>query len=358
MDCGDKKFDTHNKSHIIKYMSINIQKGPKLKPSRIAMYAVEGIGKTTLAATFPKPLFLDTEEGSDYVDADSYATKSIEDLDAAIKYLTTESHEYETVVVDTLDYFEQVVGDNLCKARGWSDLSAPGYGEGPIALEAEMLKLLLKFDTVISAGIHVVFIVHAVVKPFTDPTIGSSYDRFQMQLAKRSEPLVKGNVDHLLFVNYDTMVLEQKKDFGGTTKKGARGKERICHTQRTAAFDAKCRADVPESFTLPDKGVFPPELAPLFAYKRGQAQDVKPQAEQPKAAQEPAQAQSEPIAPVNPETLDEIEPIIAAAGGYEAVDTWLESKGKTLDSALEEKIVNRPDAFIQAVKKFTAELNG
>ena len=343
---------------------INIQKGPKAKPSRIAMYAVEGIGKTTLAATFPKPLFLDTEEGSDYVDADSYATKSIEDLDAAIKYLTTEQHEYETVVVDTLDYFEQVLGDNLCKARGWSDLSAPGYGEGHIALEAEMLKLLLKFDTVIAAGIHVVFVVHAVVKPFTDPTIGSSYDRFQMQLAKRSEPLVKGNVDHLLFINYDTMVLEKKKDFGGTDKKGARGKERICHTQRSAAFDAKCRADVPESFKLPEKGVFPPELAPLFAYKRGQAQDVKPQAEQPKAAQEPAQAQSEPvstneeIAPINPNTMDELSPIIEAAGGQDAVDTWLEAKGKTMDNEMQEKITNRPDAFIQAVKKFTAELNG
>jgi hypothetical protein len=339
-------------------MSIQIQKGKKSKPSRIALYAVEGIGKTTLAATFPNPLFLDTEGGSDYVEADSFPTASIEDLDAAVKYLTTESHEYETVVVDTLDYFEQVLGDNLCKARGWSDLSAPGYGEGPIALEAEMLKLLLKFDTVIAAGIHVVFIVHAIVKPFTDPTIGSSYDRFQMQLAKRSEPLVKGNVDHLLFVNYDTMVLEQKKDFGGTTKKGARGKERVCHTQRTAAFDAKCRADVPESFTLPDKGVFPPELAPLFAYKRGQAQGVKPQAKQPKAAQEPAQTQSEPIAPVNPDTMDELAPIIEAAGGQDAVDTWLESKGKTLDRALEDQIVGRPDAFIQAVKKFTDDLNG
>ena len=328
-------------------MSINIQKGPKLKPSRIAMYAVEGIGKTTLASTFPSPLFLDTEEGSDYVDADSYPTKSIEDLDAAISYLTTESHEYETVIVDTLDYFEQVLGDNLCKARGWSDLSAPGYGEGPIALEAEMLKLLLKFDTVIAAGIHVVFIVHAVVKPFTDPTIGSSYDRFQMQLAKRSEPLVKGNVDHLLFVNYDTMVLEQKKDFGGTTKKGARGKERICHTQRSAAFDAKCRADVPESFTLPAKGVFPPELAPLFAYKRG-ADNAKPA----KATS------SESVAPVSPDTMDEVGPIIEAAGGQAAVDTWLEAKGKSMDRALEQQIVDRPDAFIQAVKKFTAELNG
>jgi len=339
-------------------MSINIQKGPKLKPSRIAMYAVEGIGKATLASTFPNPLFLDTEGGSDYVEADSFPTTSIEDLDAAVKYLTTESHEYETVVVDTLDYFEQVLGDNLCKARGWSDLSAPGYGEGPIALEAEMLKLLLKFDTVIAAGIHVVFVVHAIVKPFTDPTIGSSYDRFQMQLAKRSEPLVKGNVDHLLFVNYDTMVLEQKKDFGGTTKKGARGKERVCHTQRTAAFDAKCRADVPESFTLPEKGVFPPQLAPLFAYKRGESQQAKPQAEHPKAAQEPAQTQSEPIAPVNPDTMDELEPIIEAAGGQEAVNAWLESKGKILDLALEDQIVNRPDAFIQAVKKFTADLNG
>ena len=56
--------------------------------------------------------------------------------------------------------------------------------------------------------------------------------------------------------------------------------------------------------------------------------------------------------------MDEIAPIIEAAGGKAAVNTWLEAKGKSLDRALEEQIADRPDAFIQAVKKFTAELNG
>ena len=93
--------------------------------------------------------------------------------------------------------------------------------------------------------------------------------------------------------------------------------------------------------------MFPPELAPLFAYKRG-ADNAKPA----KATS------SESVAPVSPDTMDEVGPIIEAAGGQAAVDTWLEAKGKSMDRALEQQIVDRPDAFIQAVKKFTAELNG
>jgi len=45
-------------------MALKIVKGRQRPPLRGVIYGVEGIGKTTLCSRFPKPLFLDTEDGA------------------------------------------------------------------------------------------------------------------------------------------------------------------------------------------------------------------------------------------------------------------------------------------------------
>ncbi len=51
-------------------MALKISKGRLRKPLRVVMYGVEGIGKTTLASQFPKPIFLDTEGSTVHIDVD------------------------------------------------------------------------------------------------------------------------------------------------------------------------------------------------------------------------------------------------------------------------------------------------
>ena len=49
-------------------MAIQITRGAAQKPQKVVIYGVEGIGKTTLAAQFPNPLFIDTEGGTEGYD--------------------------------------------------------------------------------------------------------------------------------------------------------------------------------------------------------------------------------------------------------------------------------------------------
>jgi hypothetical protein len=49
-------------------MSLNITRGKQATASRVVVYGTEGIGKSTLASQFPKPLILDTEEGTHHLD--------------------------------------------------------------------------------------------------------------------------------------------------------------------------------------------------------------------------------------------------------------------------------------------------
>jgi hypothetical protein len=47
---------------------LNIQTGRLLRPQKIVIYGSEGIGKTSLAAQCPDPLFIDTEGGSAHLE--------------------------------------------------------------------------------------------------------------------------------------------------------------------------------------------------------------------------------------------------------------------------------------------------
>lgn len=41
---------------------LKITQGPVRRAQKVVLYGSEGIGKSTLAAQFPDPLFIDTEE--------------------------------------------------------------------------------------------------------------------------------------------------------------------------------------------------------------------------------------------------------------------------------------------------------
>lgn len=45
----------------------NIKRGKQQRPQRVIIYGPEGVGKSTLAAGLPAPLFLDTEEGTQHM---------------------------------------------------------------------------------------------------------------------------------------------------------------------------------------------------------------------------------------------------------------------------------------------------
>ena len=49
-------------------MALNITKGVVKKAQKCVIYGPEGIGKSTFAAQFPEPLFIDTEGSTNHMD--------------------------------------------------------------------------------------------------------------------------------------------------------------------------------------------------------------------------------------------------------------------------------------------------
>ena len=101
----------------------SLQRSTDVKPPRILIYGVSGVGKTTLAASAPSPVFILTEDGLGALDVPHFSlATSFDDILQAQGALYTEPHEFKTVVVDSLDWLEPLVWKHVCERNGWPSI--------------------------------------------------------------------------------------------------------------------------------------------------------------------------------------------------------------------------------------------
>jgi hypothetical protein len=230
-----------------------IVRGKQSVPFKVVIYSAEGLGKSTLAAGSPSPVFIDVEGGTSHLDVARFpAPTGLSDVLACLDTLATDKHEFKTVVVDTLDALEPMVwahviaSDNPKYAAKTIEEVGGGYGKGFLAALDVWRIFYAKLERLRSAGMNVVLLAHSVVKPFKspDPTI-DSFDRYELKLNGKAAALAKEYPDALLFGQFEIANVEKE----GRTKGIATGK-RILHTTHSAAWDAKNRFGLPPTIPL------------------------------------------------------------------------------------------------------------
>src|SRR5690606_20177036 len=96
-----------------------IERGRRPMPPRLMVFGPEGIGKSTLGAQTPKPIFVQTEDGLGQIDADRFPLASTyHEVVRALQDLHEQEHEYETVVIDSIDWLERLLWDEICAQVG------------------------------------------------------------------------------------------------------------------------------------------------------------------------------------------------------------------------------------------------
>src|SRR5262249_8387959 len=60
----------------------------------------------------------------------------------ALTWLGKETHNYQTLVIDSLDALEPLVQAALCADRGYASIEAPGFGKGYVELDKYWLDFL------------------------------------------------------------------------------------------------------------------------------------------------------------------------------------------------------------------------
>lgn len=216
---------------------MNITSGKIPKAQKVVLYGVEGIGKSTFASQFPDPLFIDTEDSTLHMDVKRFdKPTSWTMLLQQVQYVK-QNKPCQTLVVDTMDWAEDICKRHLMAANGWSGIDSEGYGKKFVALAKEMGGLLNLLSDVVDAGINVVVTAHAMLRKKEEPDEMGAYDRYELKLEKKTAPIVKEWADMVLFANYKTTIITDSK----TDSKKATGGQRMMYTTHRPAWDAKNR---------------------------------------------------------------------------------------------------------------------
>lgn len=235
----------------------DIKMSGELKPPRVVLYGVQGIGKSTFAAGAPKPVFVQTEDGIDAIPGVAnfdLTNGTYDDVMDAINALYTDKHEYETLVVDSLDWLEPKVWQKACDTHEWKSIEDAGYGKGYVMAAALWRDYLDGLNALRNdRGMCVVQIAHSQIRRFDSPN-NEPYDRYEMKLHRRASDLIQEHADAVLFANYDVSIVK-----GGAAKKTARGVgngTRYIYTAERPAFAAKNRYGLPEKIEFPLVGAW------------------------------------------------------------------------------------------------------
>jgi len=220
--------------------------GKQQVPPRICIYGGHGIGKSTLASKFPKPIFISTEDGIDSLDVTSFPrAQTVADVAASIKTLIKEEHDFKTVVLDSVDWLVEPLNSTSINTQ--YDEKQQAYGKGQMYMAEEFREILQGFDILRTRrGMNIVIIAHAAVVKFEDPRT-DPYDRYQPKLPKACNALLQEWVDVLAFAALKVIIKKSDvKGFDSAKVRGATNGDRLLHFNENPAFAAKNRYNCPE----------------------------------------------------------------------------------------------------------------
>lgn len=278
-------------------------------PIRTVIWGQPGVGKTTLAATFPNPWFIDIEKSTAWMPElrkRQYPTrpKTWADIIAQIREFKR-APMGDTLVIDSIDWLEAKYIAAHGPLGGQND-----YGKSYNELDKNFRDLLDELTEISEMGIHIVLTAHFDVKDQNDPDQMAAYSKYVLKMQKKTCSAVLEWADQVLFIRFRDVVIGADKN--GKKGKATGGTIRDIKTVRAASYDAKNRFDLPEELEFKADKQLPEPLRTLIwngfdaylALKNGGAAPVQ-QISQPMPQPDPA---PQPKVQINPDPQPSIRP--------------------------------------------------
>lgn len=233
-----------------------VVKGRMRVPFRLFAYGPEGVGKSTLAAHAPDPIWFDIEDGTAQLDVARYRFRdeegghiplSYEEITAGLDDLLTNDHAFKTVVMDTADRLEALIWRFICKrdskpGKPLNSIEDYGYNKGPgIALD-EWRALCARLDRLrMHRRMNAIVLGQMKVTNFKNPE-GDDYDRYTPRVDPKAAGWLREWSDATAFCCFEEgagKLTEKDRPKGFSTGM------RLMKLARTAAYDAKSRYATP-----------------------------------------------------------------------------------------------------------------
>ena len=221
-----------------------LQVGKRPAPRRCMVHGVQGVGKSTFGARSRKPVFIQTEDGLGEIDCVKFPlSRSFAEVMAALTELASQDHDFETVVVDSLDWLERLIWQEVCTAENVSNIEKIGFQKGYTFALNFWRKFLDALDALRrDRGMAVILIAHTKIEKFQTPE-DSAFDRFTPRLHKLAASVVMEWCDEVFFATYSTTTDPKKV-------KNITAPERVMRTCEGPTHVAKNRLGMPYELPL------------------------------------------------------------------------------------------------------------
>lgn len=311
----------------------NVISGVQRTAIKTLIYGPEGIGKSTLAAMWPNPIFIDLEGGTNQlpvVRLESPSSWSM--LRAELTAIKNREVPCSTVVIDTMDAAERMCAEYIMARDGKKSIEEWGYGKGYTILQEEFGRLLDYLTDTAASGINVVVLGHSTMRKFERPDESGAYDRFELKLTKQVSPMVKEWADMVLFCDYKTYVETNK---AGKAK--ATGGARVIRTTHAPTWDAKNRFGLPDELPL-KLGEMPVQLGEVIPDMVAEQAATAPAATVAMATTQTAPAA--PVVPVQAEPTTTLTTATTTATGEYVAPDYPERMKKLVDLMVANKVTD------------------
>ncbi len=226
---------------------------PQDRPIIMTITGDSGLGKTTLACTFPNPIVIRAEDGLQAIpleqrpDAFPVLTSEAQLWDQLMT-LVKEDHNYKTVVIDSVTalerlFMQSVVDSDPKKPRSINQ-ALGGYGAGLMAVGGLHQRVRKACGLLNNKGMHVVFVAHADTETIELPD-QDLYTRYNMRLGKRSIAPYVDDSDIVGFLKLQTFTTGE-----GEKKKAISDGTRLLVTYSTAANVSKNRFGITDDIEV------------------------------------------------------------------------------------------------------------
>lgn len=203
---------------------------------KILLYGESGMGKTTLASTAPKPVFIGLDDGGRKLRHPVTGEKleCIYEVNTFADVLAVLSSpgifdEYDTIVIDTItllqDLSHEYIFDTIKgeKGRVCRSIEDYGYGKGYRHIYDTMTSILPLLDRLCNSGKNIILIAQSCnIQVANAESEDFIKEGPRLYTGSKSIPSVASafmeQMDHVLRIGYQGIIVEDKKATGNTER--------------------------------------------------------------------------------------------------------------------------------------------
>lgn len=224
-----------------------ITKGKIKKTPRLLIHGEPGVGKSTFAAGFPDPLFIDAERRTEHLDISRLEVDSWKEVIGVMgEVLKSDELPCKTLVFDTIDRIETLVWEHVCRTHDKDNIEDFGYGKGYTLAMDEWRRFVNGIEKLRDRGVICVLLAHSVVKSFKNP-LGEDWNKYLINMHQKSANFLCSEVDGVGFARFEDEAVTDKH----TKKtKGVYTGDRMLVFRHDAGFESKKGIDLPDECKL------------------------------------------------------------------------------------------------------------